>query len=264
MPSTTSVAPPKNAQEWHSPSFRPEEINALILGVDRYNPSNVGFLEEYLQTQIENGQHDLFANLAILKLHQFNLNMTNQHVVIDILLLALTSAPTIDSQDFNLALALALDRPPASIIQANRDDDDDEEDEVALVVPYLKKCWSLLRECRFRDLWQCWKQEEGEGADLIRSHYLPSHRHATSNLRLLIASTIASSFSSISIARLQRWLDFASAEEAKAFVEGINGWQVSGENVAIEGNGDNDVKSSVIKEHVELKQLSKIIGAAAV
>lgn len=89
---------------------------------------------------------------------------------------------------------------------------------------------------------------------VIRSHYLPSHRHATSNLRLLIASTIASSFSSISIARLQRWLDFASADEAKAFVEGVNGWQVSGDNVAIEGNGDNDVKSSVIKEHVELKR----------
>lgn len=33
MPSTTSVAPPKNAKEWHNPSFRPEEINALILGV---------------------------------------------------------------------------------------------------------------------------------------------------------------------------------------------------------------------------------------
>jgi hypothetical protein len=33
MPSTTSVAPPKNAKEWHNPSFRPEDINALILGV---------------------------------------------------------------------------------------------------------------------------------------------------------------------------------------------------------------------------------------
>ncbi|KAJ9108266.1 hypothetical protein QFC19_002514 [Naganishia cerealis] len=186
--------------------------------------------------------------------------MTNQHAVIDILILALTSAPTVDSQDFNLALALCLDRPPASLLQPNRDDYDDEEDmpsttdEVALVVPYLKKCWSLLRECRFREFWQCWKQEEGEGADIIRSQYLPSHRHATSNLRLLIASTIASSFSSISIARLQRWLDFASAEDAKAFVEGVNGWKVSGELVAVDGNGDNDVKSSVIKEHVELKR----------
>jgi hypothetical protein len=99
----------------------------------------------------------------------------------------------------------------------------------------------------------------------------------------LIASTIASSFSSISMARLQRWLDFASADEARAFVDGVSGWKVAGENVAIEGNGDNDVKPSVIKEHVELKrescwllgllsfadnplciELSKIIGAAAV
>lgn len=103
--------------------------------------------------------------------HQFNLNMINQRVVIDILLLALTSAPTIDSQDFNLALTLCLDRPPASLLQPNRDDYDDEDDmpsttdEVALVVPFLQKCWSLLRECRFRDFWQCWKQEQGEGAE---------------------------------------------------------------------------------------------------
>lgn len=96
---------------------------------------------------------------------------------------------------------------------------------------------------------------------VIRSQYLPGHRHATSNLRLLIASTIASSFSSISIARLQRWLDFSSAEEAKAFVEGVNGWKVSGDNVAIEGNGDNDVKPSVIKEHVELKRASRLPAA---
>jgi hypothetical protein len=42
MPSTTSVAPPKNAQEWHNPSFRPEEINALILGVGEWNFVNAG------------------------------------------------------------------------------------------------------------------------------------------------------------------------------------------------------------------------------
>lgn len=97
----------------------------------------------------------------------------------------------------------------------------------------------------------------GHPFTVIRSQYLPGHRHAISNLRLLIASTIASSFSSISIARLQRWLDFSSADEAKAFVESVNGWKVSGENVAIEGNGDNDVKPSVIKEHVELKRESR-------
>lgn len=36
--------------------------------LDRYNPHNVALLEEYLDTQIRDGQHDLFANLAILKL----------------------------------------------------------------------------------------------------------------------------------------------------------------------------------------------------
>ena len=35
---------------------------------DRYNPSNLPYMEEYLSTQIKEGQYDLLANLAILKL----------------------------------------------------------------------------------------------------------------------------------------------------------------------------------------------------
>lgn len=36
--------------------------------IDRYNPSNLSWMEEYLQSQVRDGEYDLFANLAILKL----------------------------------------------------------------------------------------------------------------------------------------------------------------------------------------------------
>lgn len=36
--------------------------------VDRYNPSNVGILEDYLYHQIRTEEYDCLANLAILKL----------------------------------------------------------------------------------------------------------------------------------------------------------------------------------------------------
>ncbi|KAH8088011.1 armadillo-type protein [Filobasidium floriforme] len=261
MPSSTSAVAPKSTESWHAPSFRPEDINALISGVDRYNPHNVSLLEDYLDVQIKDGQHDCFANLAILKLYQFNPNMSNAKVVIDILLLALVSTPTIDSPDFSLAQSLALDRPSQAMLkQQNYDDEDDAAghvDEIETVMPYLQKLWALLKECKFREFWNVWKSDKSDGAEVIRSQYLPNHNHAVSSLRLLIATTIASSFSSIQTSRLQKWLDLDSANEVSSFVEGLNGWTVQGDSVKIEGNGDNDVKAGVVKEQVELSRESR-------
>jgi translation initiation factor 3 subunit K len=84
MASTSAVAP-KNLTEWHSPSARPDTMNELIHGVgermqlafiwtqdlttlDRYNPTNLQYMEDALSAQLRDGTHDLFANLAILKL----------------------------------------------------------------------------------------------------------------------------------------------------------------------------------------------------
>ena len=36
---------------------------------DRYNPSNVSILEDYLYHQVRSEEYDCLANLAILKLH---------------------------------------------------------------------------------------------------------------------------------------------------------------------------------------------------
>lgn len=55
--------------EWVTPSTRPELIENLVSGVDRYNPSNVSILEDYLYHQIRTNEYDCLANLAILKLY---------------------------------------------------------------------------------------------------------------------------------------------------------------------------------------------------
>ena len=65
---------------WITPLTRPELIEWLASGVgepfctwqstplDRYNPSNVGILEDYLQHQIRSEEYHCLANLDILKL----------------------------------------------------------------------------------------------------------------------------------------------------------------------------------------------------
>ena len=45
-------------------------IREFNLGnADRYNPSNVGILEDYLYHQARSEEYDCLANLAILKLY---------------------------------------------------------------------------------------------------------------------------------------------------------------------------------------------------
>lgn len=44
-------------------------IGMLTALLDRYNPTNLSFMEEYLGQQVANGEYDLLANLAILKLY---------------------------------------------------------------------------------------------------------------------------------------------------------------------------------------------------
>ncbi|KAI7869575.1 armadillo-type protein [Spinellus fusiger] len=84
-------------------THRPQAIQSLIDGVERYNPGNINVLEEYLNAQCKNGEYDLMANLAVLKLYQFNPNLANTSVIINILAKALTAVP---APDFNLCLYL--------------------------------------------------------------------------------------------------------------------------------------------------------------
>lgn len=53
----------------YNPPTRPEHIDTLISGVDRYNPHNLSHLHEYLDAQLR-GEYewDCMAALAILKL----------------------------------------------------------------------------------------------------------------------------------------------------------------------------------------------------
>ncbi len=61
-----------------------------------YNPNNLQILEKYICDQSRDNSYDLEANLAVLKLYQFNPQMTEKSIVVKILLKALTSLPNTD------------------------------------------------------------------------------------------------------------------------------------------------------------------------
>jgi len=80
-----------------------QTVKEMLKGIDRYNPENLRILEPYLQQQVDNNTYDLSANLAVLKLYQFNPALVKIDVICHTLLKALTSLP---SPDFSLCECL--------------------------------------------------------------------------------------------------------------------------------------------------------------
>ena len=47
---------------------RPANIDAILNGLDRYNPETTKVFEDYVVQQCEDRTYDCYANLALLKL----------------------------------------------------------------------------------------------------------------------------------------------------------------------------------------------------
>merc|ERR1712044_125580 len=71
-------------------------VAELLHGIDRYNPDNLPTLERYVELQAVENTYDLEANLAVLKLYQFNPACFKAHITAIILLKALTNLPHTD------------------------------------------------------------------------------------------------------------------------------------------------------------------------
>lgn len=52
----------------HAPE-RPENIDAILNGLDRYNPETTTVFQDYVSQQCEDRTYDCYANLALLKLY---------------------------------------------------------------------------------------------------------------------------------------------------------------------------------------------------
>lgn len=48
---------------------RPENIDTILNGLDRYNPETTNVFQDYVALQCENQTYDCYANLALLKLY---------------------------------------------------------------------------------------------------------------------------------------------------------------------------------------------------
>ncbi|KAL6468430.1 hypothetical protein MHYP_G00241070 [Metynnis hypsauchen] len=122
-------------------------VGKLLRGIDRYNPENLATLERYVETQARENAYDLEANLAVLKLYQFNPAYFQTSVTAQILLKALTNLP---HTDFTLCKCM-IDQPH-------------QEERPIRQILYLG---NLLETCHFQSFW----------------NHLPDHRAPSAGLR---------------------------------------------------------------------------------
>lgn len=106
----------------------------MLRGIERYNPENLTRLELYVEEQAEENHYDLEANLAILKLYQFNPHCFRPDVVVNILLKALTNLPHTDFVICKCLMDMQLAEESESI-----------KEMIAL--------HNLLETCHFKEFW---------------------------------------------------------------------------------------------------------------
>ncbi|KAI0001974.1 ARM repeat-containing protein [Russula vinacea] len=167
--------------EWVSPPTRPELIESLVSGVDRYNPSNVGILEDYLYHQIRSREYDCLANLAILKLYH------------------LASVPF---PDFNLSVALLDDRASNNNM--------DEPDPLPGLLPYLTNLHSLLQQCRFPAFWTLYRSD---ALETLRDNYTVEVVGFEDSIREVAVRAVKATFQRIGSKRLGSYLDLEGVVE---------------------------------------------------
>jgi len=233
---------------WVTPPTRPELIEDLVSGVDRYNPSNVSILEDYLYHQIRSNEYDCFANLAILKLYQFNPSLYNPDVVVNVLLKSLTAVPF---NDFSLCIALLGEQPVTSNL--------DEPDPLPGLLPLITTLHNLLLQCRFPAFWALFKSDDLES---LRDNYTVECAGFEDSIRDVVAKSVRATFKAIDAKRLGNYLDL-SGSDLESYVSRM-GWTLdsAAQVVSIPPNPDNQVEASVVRESIEFRQLSKIIGHA--
>ncbi|KAI4280699.1 MAG: hypothetical protein L6R38_004246 [Xanthoria sp. 2 TBL-2021] len=242
----------------HAPE-RPENIDAILNGLDRYNPETTTVFQDYVSQQCEDRTYDCYANLALLKLYQFNPHLLRDEPVTNILTKALTVFP---SPDFSLCAHLLpsyILSPPSS---SNNPSSNPTPGDAPLseAVQKLTILNNLLSGAKYREFWQTLDKDDLY-ADLIAD--VGGFEEL---MRVRIAVTVGQSCREVERGVLEGWLGLTGAP-FEHFVREVCGWGVDDTRgakgmIVIPINKENEAKGTVVKEDVKFEQFGRVIRRA--
>nr|KMM64570.1 hypothetical protein CPAG_00922 [Coccidioides posadasii RMSCC 3488] len=240
---------------------RPAHIDAILNGLDRYNPETTAVFQDYVVQQCEDRTFDCYANLALLKLYQFNPPLLNAETVTNILAKALTVFP---SPAFSLSLALlpAYTQPYAtSPTQATTANLPMQTADFVEAVQKLTHLSTLLESAQYTAFWSTLNSDDLYAdltADVAGFEEL---------IRIRIAVEVGKAFREIGADVLMGWLDMRGMETLEKFVVDVCGWEVDkskaeGENgviVRVPRNKENEARGEVKGEKVGIEMFGRVV-----
>ncbi|CBF83491.1 hypothetical protein AN3055.2 [Aspergillus nidulans FGSC A4] len=232
---------------------RPANIEAILSGLDRYNPETTTVFQDYVVQQCEDRTFDCYANLALLKLYQFNPHLLQPETVTNILVKALTVFP---SPAFSLCLALlpAYTQPfPSSEAEATAAQMSDFVESVQK----LARLSSLLESAQYAQFWSTLNSDDLY-ADLVAD--VAGFEEL---VRIRIAVEVGKAFREVNAEVLEQWLDVRNSEALEKFVTEVCSWEVdksgSATVVKVPTNKENEARSEVKSERVGVDMFGRVI-----
>lgn len=196
----------------------------------RYNPEHLKVIETYVEKQAKENSYDLEANLAVLKIYQFNPSLLDLDITYLILLKALTNLP---HTDFVLCKCLLL---PAQT-----------GDDTVRDIIYLA---DILEQCDFALFWS----RVEETPDLFNkvTGFFDS-------IRKYVCHVVGITFQTIEKQYLSRLLGDVSSATLNAWIKKYD-WKEQGDLVFI-SNQDENIKTKNITEKIEFENLAPLMAA---
>jgi len=204
---------------------KPLTIPDMLKTIERYNPEHLKTIEEYVEEQAKNNEYDLEANLAVLKLYQFNPHLLNLDVTYTILLKALTNFP---HTDFVLCKCLLLPTQMA-------------DDNVREII-YLA---DILEQCEFSVFWS--KVESNPSLFRKITGFYDS-------IRKFVCHVVGITFQSIEKQYLAALLGNADEKMLQSWVKKMNWREENG--LIFVSNQDDNIKTKNITEKIEFESLA--------
>ncbi|RMD42103.1 hypothetical protein DV735_g3037, partial [Chaetothyriales sp. CBS 134920] len=223
---------------------RPQHIDDILRGLNRYNPETTTTFQEYVSQQCEDKFFDAYACLALLKLYQFNPHLLHPETVTNILVKALTVFP---SPAFSLCLALF----PASSIPYGSDIASIPTTELTESIQKLTKLNTLLESAQYDAFWSTLESDD------IYADLYADVAGFEDLVRIRIAGEVGKTFREIDLSVLSGWLNLRSDALVK-FCQTACGWRVSGEKVEIPANAENEAKSEIKGERVGVEMFGRV------
>jgi len=207
-------------------------VARLLEGIDRYNPENLTTLERYVQMQGMENVYDLEANLAVLKLYQFNPTYFQATVVAQILLKALTNLP---HNDFTLCKCL---------IDANKLDED--------LITRICELADLLELCQFTEFWAIINRAPEVTMNVAEFE---------DSIRKFICHVVGITYQTIHKTTLQELLGVDSELHAREWAARY-GWKEQANGELFIANQDDQIKTKNITEKITFDSVAVIMANA--